>query len=89
MLKASRALLKVATIIGTICGALILAFVPACFILGFSNVIRDMLVKAVNDGEVIIHSSVDLKPEQIALMIQVMFIVLGFTLLPIGVLITS
>ena len=86
MLKASRALLKVATIIGTICGALILAFVPACFVLGFSNTIRDMLVKAINDGEVTIHSSVDLKPEQIALMIQVMFIVLGFTLLPIGVL---
>ena len=85
MLKASRALLKVATILGTVCGALILATVPACFILGFSNIIRDMLIKAINDGEVTIHSSVDLKPEQIALIIQVMFIVLGFTLLIIGV----
>lgn len=84
MLKASRVLLKVATILGTICGALILACVPVFFVLGFSTTIRDMLVQAMNDGTIITNTH-DLPYEKVAILLQVMFVILGFMLLIIGV----
>ena len=84
MLKASRVLLRVAAIVGTVCGALLLACVPAFFIIGFSNRIHDMLVEAMNDGTINTHTN-DLSFESIAFGLQIMFIVLGFTLLLIGV----
>lgn len=85
MLKASRALLRVATILGTVLGALILACVPVCFVIGCSTTIRDMLVEATKDGTVTIHSDADLGAEEIVLIFQIMFIILGVTLLLIGV----
>ena len=85
MLRASRALLRVAAIVGTVCGALILACVPACFVVGFSSTIRDMLVAAIKDGSVTVHSEADLKPEDIALGFQIVFVATGFLLLVIGV----
>ena len=84
MLKASRVLLKVATILGTICGALILACVPVFFVLGFSTTIRDMLVQAMNDGTIITNTH-DLPYEKVVILLQVMFVILGFMLLIIGV----
>ena len=84
MLKASRTLLRVAAIVGTVCGSLILACVPAFFIIGFSSTIRDMLVEAMKDGTVTVQGT-SASYETIALVIQGMFIGLGFTLLIIGV----
>ena len=85
MLKASRALLRVAAILGTVLGALLLACVPAFFVIGFSSTIHDMLMEAMNDGSVNIHSDAGLDAEGIVLMLQIMFVTLGFTLLIIGV----
>ena len=50
MLKASNALLKVAAIVGTIVGAIVLATVPFFLVFGFSPVIRDMLIEAMEQG---------------------------------------
>ncbi len=86
MLKASRSLLRVAAIVGTVCGALILACVPAFFIIGFSSTIRDMLVEAIDNGTITAHSDAGLGTEEIVLVFQIMFIVSGFVLLIIGVL---
>ena len=83
MLKASRALLRVAAIVGTVCGALILACVPFFFVIGFSSTIRDMLIKAMNDGTITTNTN-DLPFETIVLGLQIMFVALGFTLLTIG-----
>lgn len=84
MLKASRALLRVAAIVGTVCGALILACVPAFFIFGFSGTIRDMLIKAIEDGT--IHTDMNSVPaKDIVLGLQIMFVAIGFTFLWIGV----
>ena len=85
MLKASRTLLRVAAILGTVLGALLLACVPAFFVIGFSSTIHDMLMEAMNDGSVTIHSDAGLDAEGIVLMLQIMFVTLGFTLLIIGV----
>ena len=84
MLKASRSLLRVAAIVGTVCGALILACVPAFFIIGFSGTIRDMLVEAMKDGTVAVHGT-SASYETVAFIIQGTFVSLGFTLLIIGV----
>lgn len=83
MLKASRVLLRVAAIVGTVCGALILACVPVFFVLGFSTTIRDMLVQAMNDGTITTNTH-DLPYEKVVILFQVMFVILGFTLLIIG-----
>ena len=84
MLKASRALLKVATILGTIVGALVLACVPAFFVIGFSGTIRNMLIEAMQDGSITVQGDAP-NYEVAAIFIQAMFLVLGFTLLIIGV----
>ena len=84
MLKASRSLLRVAAIVGTVCGALILACVPAFFIIGFSNTIRDMLVEAMKDGTVTFRDT-SASYETLVFIIQGIFVSLGFTLLIIGV----
>ena len=84
MLKASRSLLRVAAIVGTVCGALILACVPAFFIIGFSSTIRDMLVEAMKDGTVTVHDT-SASYETLVFIIQGIFVSLGFTLLIIGV----
>lgn len=84
MLKASRSLLRVAAIVGTVCGALILACVPAFFIIGFSSTIRDMLVEAMKDGTVTVHDT-SASYETLVFIIQGIFVSLGFTLLVIGV----
>lgn len=86
MFKSCRVLLRVATILGTICGALILACVPAFFIIGFSSTIRDMLVEAIDNGTITAHSDAGLGTEEIVLVFQIMFIISGFALLIIGVL---
>lgn len=83
MLKASKVLLRVAAIVGTVCGALILACVPFFFVIGFSSTIRDMLIKAMNDGTITTNTN-DLPYETIVLGLQIMFIALGFTLLLVG-----
>ena len=84
MLKASRILLRVAAIVGTVCGALLLACVPFFFVIGFSSTIRDMLVQAMNDGTINTNTN-DLPYENVASALQIMFVILGFTLLIIGV----
>ncbi len=84
MLKASRSLLRVAAIVGTVCGALILACVPAFFIIGFSSKIGDMLVEAMKDGTVTVHGT-SASYETLVFIIQGIFVSLGFTLLIIGV----
>lgn len=84
MLKASRVLLRVAAIVGTVCGALLLACVPAFFVIGFSSTIRNMLVEAMKDGSITFEGN-DMPIETAVLVLQIMFIVLGFTLLLIGV----
>ena len=84
MLKASKSLLRVAAIVGTVCGALILACVPAFFIIGFSSTIRDMLVEAMKDGTVTVHDT-SASYETLVFIIQGIFVSLGFTLLIIGV----
>ncbi len=84
MFKASRSLLRVAAIVGTVCGALILACVPAFFIIGFSSKIGDMLVEAMKDGTVTVHDS-SASYETLVFIIQGIFVSLGFTLLIIGV----
>ena len=84
MLKASNALLKVAAIFGTIAGALVLASVPVFFVIGFSSTIRDMLVQAVNDGTITVEGSGSSSAEALVLVLQVMFVTLGFTLLVVG-----
>ena len=84
MLKASRSLLRVAAIVGTACGALILACVPAFFIIGFSSTIRDMLVEAMKDGTVTFRDT-SASYETLVFIIQGIFVSLGFTLLIIGV----
>ena len=84
MLKASRSLLRVAAIVGTVCGALILACVPAFFIIGFSSTIRDMLVEAMKDGTVTFRDT-SASYETLVFIIQGIFVSLGFTLLIIGV----
>ena len=84
MLKASRSLLRVAAIVGTVCGALILACVPAFFIIGFSSTIGDMLVEAMKDGTVAVHGT-SASYETLVFIIQGIFVSLGFTLLIIGV----
>lgn len=84
MLKASRSLLRVAAIVGTVCGALILACVPAFFIIGFSSTIGDMLVEAMKDGTVTVHGT-SASYETLVFIIQGIFVSLGFTLLIIGV----
>ena len=83
MLKASRVLLRVAAIVGTVFGALILACVPVFFVIGFSPTIHDMLVKAMNDGTIQTNTH-DLSFETIVFFLQAMFIVLGVTLLIVG-----
>ena len=83
MLKASRALLRVAAIVGTICAALLLAFVPVFFVFGFSSTIRDMVVQEINDGN-ISYQGDGLSPEQFVLIFQIMFVALGFTFLILG-----
>lgn len=85
MLKASRALLRVATILGTVCGALILACVPALLVIGVSPTIHDMLVNAVNDGSIKVHSNVELTAQQIVLGLQIVFVSTAVVLLIIGV----
>ena len=84
MLKASRSLLRVSAIVGTVCGALILACVPAFFIIGFSSTIGDMLVEAMKDGTVNVHDT-SASYETLVFIIQGIFVSLGFTLLIIGV----
>ena len=84
MFKACRALLRVAAIVGTVCGALILACVPAFFIIGFSSTIGDMLVEAMKDGTVAVHDT-SASYETLVFIIQGIFVSLGFTLLIIGV----
>ncbi len=84
MFKASRSLLRVAAIVGTVCGALILACVPAFFIIGFSSKIGDMLVEAMKDGTVTVHGT-SASYETLVFIIQGIFVSLGFTLLIIGV----
>lgn len=85
MLKASRTLLRVAAIVGTICGALLLACVPVFFVIGISPTIRDMLIKAIDDGTIPAHSSVPLSTQEMVLGFQVAFIIVGVLLLIIGV----
>ena len=82
MLKASRTLLRVATIFGTVCGALILACVPVLLVLGVSPTIHDMLVKAIQDGQ--IHTDLDLPAEQIVLGLQISFIASAVMLIFVG-----
>ena len=84
MLKASRALLRVAAIVGTVCGALLLACVPFFFVIGFSSTIRDMLVQAMKDGTITVEGK-DLPYEQLVFIFQLMFVALGFALMTIGV----
>ena len=84
MLKACRTLLKVATILGTVLGACILATVPAFMIIGFSSTIRDMLIEAIKEGTITVHSDADLPVETIVLVFQICFIVTGFVLLIVG-----
>ena len=83
MLKASRVLLRVAAIMGTVFGAILLASVPAFFIFGFSSTIREMLIKAFQDGT--IHSDIDLPAKEIVLGLQIIFISLGMLFLFLGV----
>lgn len=71
-------------IVGTVFGALILACVPVFFVLGFSSTIRDMIVSAMEDGTITVTGD-DLPYEKLVILLQVMFIILGFTLLTIGV----
>ena len=84
MLKASKSLLRVASIVGTVCGALILACVPAFFIIGFSSTIGDMLIEAMKDGTVTFRDT-SASYETLVFIIQGIFVSLGFTLLIIGV----
>ena len=84
MFKASRVLLRVAAIVGTIFGAITLAMVPVFFVFGFSNTIRDMLVQAMNDGTITTNTN-DLPYEKVVLLLQVTFVITGFTLMIIGV----
>ena len=83
MLNTSNVFLKVATIIGTIIGALFLASVPVYFVIGFSNVIHGMLVDAMNDGTITVQNA-NLSFEEIAVLLQGMFIGLGFMFLVLG-----
>ena len=82
MFKASRTLLKVATIVGTIVGALLFATVPFFFVIGFSPTIRNMLIKAMDDGTITVHGSLSF--DEIVLILQAFFVVIGFVLLIIG-----
>ena len=83
MLKASNALLKAAMIVGTIVGAIVLATVPFFFVIGFSPVIRDMLIEAMKQGEINVQG--DATPYELgALIIQVSFVVLAFSMLIVG-----
>ena len=82
MEKASRALLKVAAIFGTVCGALILACVPVMLVLGISPTIREMLTTAIEDGS--IHTDLDLPAAQIALGVQIVLIVTAVMLIFVG-----
>ena len=86
MLRTSRILLKVATIVSTICGAIILAFVPVFLTIGFSSTIHDMLLEAIKDGTVTVHSSNGLSNEQMVKLFQVIFATVGFVFIIIGVL---
>ena len=85
MLKASRTLLRVAAILGTVCGALLLACVPVLFVIGVSPTIHEMLLEAIKEGTVTVHSSAGLTNEQIVLVFQVSFIATAVVLLIIGV----
>ena len=83
MLKASRVLLKVAAILGTVLGAIFLASVPVFLVIGFSTTIRDMLIEAFNNGT-ISTTFEDASYETIVLVLQIVFISLGFVFLIIG-----
>lgn len=83
MLNTSNVFLKVATIVSTILGALALATVPFYFVVGFSNVIHNMLVDAMSDGTINVQNT-SLSFEEIAVLLQGMFIGLGFMLLVLG-----
>lgn len=83
MQKASNVLLKVATIVGTVAGAIILAIVPFLLVIGFSTTIRDMLYEAMKDGTITVQG--DATPYEVGVfIIQFTFIALGFALLIVG-----
>ena len=84
MEKASRTLLRIAVIFGTILGALVLACVPCLIVLGASPAIKDMLVEAITSGDVNVHSDFDLTAEQIATLIQVVLLVTAGLLIYLG-----
>ena len=86
MSKAISALLKAAMIVGTIVGALLLACCPGLFVLGFSPVIHDMLVTALEDGVIAVRGyGADLPYESLAFLIQAAMWSCGFSFLIIGV----
>lgn len=82
MEKASRTLLRIAAIVGTVCGALILACVPFLIVMGASTTIKEMLVAAINEGNV--HSDLDLPPEEVAGIVQLVLIMTAVLLTMIG-----
>ena len=83
MQKASRILLLVATIVSTVVGALLLACVPALFVLGVSPTIANMLRDAINSGE--IKNDPNVPVDTAILILQIVFIVTAVVLLTIGV----
>ena len=83
MQKASRILLLVATIVSTVVGALLLACVPALFVLGVSPAIANMLRDAINSGE--IKNDPNVPVDTAILILQIVFIVTAVVLLTIGV----
>ena len=85
MFKASRTLLRVAAIVGTVCGALVLACVPVFFVIGCSSTIREMLIKAIDDGTIKAHTSVGLTSAEMVALFQAIFIMTAILLLVIGV----
>lgn len=85
MLRISRIFLKIATIVSTVTGAIILACSPVFLVLGFSSKIRDMVVTAINDGTINATSSAGLTTEQMVSVFQGSFIACGFVLIVLGI----
>ena len=84
MFRASRTLLRVAAIVGTVFGALILACVPAMFVIGCSPTIRDMLIKSFEDGTITVHSSGDFSAKDFVFFFQFLFVFLAVLFIIIG-----
>ena len=82
MEKAARTLLRVAAIVSTVVGALILACVPAFLVIGISPTIHQMLVKAIEEGT--IHTDVNVPAETIVIALQCIFISLAVVFIFLG-----